>query len=370
MRIEEYSLADLRGRLEDRDFWSQSVLPISKHRAIAQVHNPRADEDDVLLIVAYGDKGPSETVAYIGILPDRVFLEGREQKVGWLSCWWVNPKAATGGIGAMLLFRAINSYSGHVASYSPAPVAEEIITSTRQFVPLYDLHGVTGILRFNTSYLLERRRPSARPLKPFLKLLDRFGNLVGDARISQRIRTRHGASEYSLDYVSAIDSETEAFITRHRSPAELFRRGKAELDWIYTYPWVIAAPLPDRLSARYDFTATARTFSFYMVKIRRPDGELAAFLLLKLKNETLTVPYAYFTPDSASLVLDSVLGHALSLRADMVTILNSELVQGASADRPRFLYRWPTARHCYISKRLKPGPSGVLQPGDGDGAFT
>ena len=57
MVIKEYSLSDLAQLVLSGDFWRGEVIPITKHRALAQIRNPRVRPEDVTLLVAYdGDR--------------------------------------------------------------------------------------------------------------------------------------------------------------------------------------------------------------------------------------------------------------------------------------------------------------------------
>ena len=53
MVIKEYSLSDLAHLALSGDLWRGEVIPITKHRALAQIRNPRARPEDVVLLIAY-----------------------------------------------------------------------------------------------------------------------------------------------------------------------------------------------------------------------------------------------------------------------------------------------------------------------------
>ena len=68
MEIKTFTVADMRTALVSEDFWRTKTLPITKHRALSYSRNPRADEDDPVLLVAYQD---NRVVGYLGILPEK-----------------------------------------------------------------------------------------------------------------------------------------------------------------------------------------------------------------------------------------------------------------------------------------------------------
>ena len=52
-------------------FADQDNIPISKHRALSHFNNPRLDEDDIILLLAYEN---DRMIGYLGVLPDKIFF--------------------------------------------------------------------------------------------------------------------------------------------------------------------------------------------------------------------------------------------------------------------------------------------------------
>src|SRR5713226_4191130 len=104
VEILAYNKADLKRLLADERFWMQPKLPITRSRIISHVANPRADDDDKLLITA-SSKG--QLVAYLCILPDLVMVD-RESRVkfGWLTAWWVDKGSEDRLASAIVLMAA------------------------------------------------------------------------------------------------------------------------------------------------------------------------------------------------------------------------------------------------------------------------
>ena len=120
MEIKTFTVADLKTALVSEDFWLTKTLPITKHRALSYSRNPRADEDDPVLLVAYQD---NRVIGYLGILPDKIFVNDAVYKLGWLTSWWVDPSCATAGVGAILLFKALNAYYQYIGVSGVAALA-------------------------------------------------------------------------------------------------------------------------------------------------------------------------------------------------------------------------------------------------------
>ena len=76
------------------------IVPITEHRALSQIQNPRLHENDILLLLAYKEK---ELVGYLGVLPDKINFNNKFEKCGWLSCLWVKPEQRGFQIAKLLL---------------------------------------------------------------------------------------------------------------------------------------------------------------------------------------------------------------------------------------------------------------------------
>ena len=86
MEIKTFTIVDLKAALGSKKFWMTNVLPITKHRALSYCQNPRAGSNDPVLLVAYQD---NQVIGYLGILPDKIFVNDTVYKLGWLTSWWV-----------------------------------------------------------------------------------------------------------------------------------------------------------------------------------------------------------------------------------------------------------------------------------------
>src|SRR4030095_3680046 len=131
VQVREFSKVDLESLLEDEGFWTKPTLPISKMRCVSQISNPRAADSDIVLITA-SDEG--QLVAYLGILPDRVFApDGGPLKFGWLTTWWGDKRSDHRLAATMLLFTALRRYSNRIAVSSFTSDAKRIYDATKRF---------------------------------------------------------------------------------------------------------------------------------------------------------------------------------------------------------------------------------------------
>jgi hypothetical protein len=314
--IKEYRLSDLAELARSRDFWHGEVIPITRHRALAQIRNPRARPEDVALLVAYDE---DQIIGYIGVLPDIIFLHGTAHRIGWLTTWWAKPEPKHLGIGFILMLRASKLYNGAIGGNGPADVAWKVIEASKQFVTVNEGTEVRVFLRANSQEMLPRKFPALKKFRLFLGVFDRLANLFCEARL-RLWKRRHGiAGELQVEYVAEVDPETADFVGKLQD-RDLSRRGAPELNWIAQYPWILSAPLEQGRSKNFYFSATAKESVCLMLKVYDSKGLMIGFIMLRLIDGQLKVPYCYMHSDRAEEVFRVIGEHAVTLRVDTLRI--------------------------------------------------
>ncbi|MCB0668065.1 MAG: GNAT family N-acetyltransferase, partial [Saprospiraceae bacterium] len=140
IELKTYNRSTLEEFINLPEFSALPFLPISYHRAISHIQNPRADRDDVLLILAYDH---SEMVGYLGVLADWIFDENNHQsKCGWLSCMWINPLSRGKGISKKLVAKALETWNKKILVTEFTAPARGLYDSTGAFKDLQIKEGV------------------------------------------------------------------------------------------------------------------------------------------------------------------------------------------------------------------------------------
>ena len=329
MEIKPYSIADLRTVLSSNDFWLSKTLPITKHRAAAQIHNPRAEEDDIVLLVAYQS---DDIAGYLGVLPDRIFISDESYKLGWLTGWWVNPKLASAGLGTALLFKALNAYSQRIGVSGSSKDAGRVLQASRRFVAIDPLRGLEITLDAN----------------------------------SDSGKQKH----LKFEYLSLIDEETDALIQAHNRQ-DLTRKEKVDLDWIMTYPWVLSAPQKDIAGKRFYFSSIARRFSYLGVKVFDERRGLIGFFVLKARDDKVSLIFSYFDNEDVDAISDAVLHHALAMEASKLSLYGNRMVDCFPKSGYPVRSTKSVSRGFLLTKPFenKTWAACRLQGGDGDLAF-
>lgn len=364
VKIQTYTIADLRRLLNPGPWFAGDPIPITRERALSQINNPRADESDVVLLVAYdGDV----VVAHLGVVPDLAFTSTGQHKVGWLTAWWANPDRKYSGAGMMLMMRAMALYKNGAGASGFSEDAKRVYAATRKFTTIKELPGISAFTKFDARHLLPKRFPALKRITLVLEFADAVANQF--VRIRQVLwrRRQRIPQGVRVEYVPELDFEAEQFITKNNTN-EFARRGAEELNWIGKYSWMTRAPLGDPPAFR--FATTASSNCCLHLKIYDGSAGLVAVVMLSIIDDHLIIPCCHHR-DRGELVA-RIIGHHLALlRVKRVTTYRGDLVENFS--RLRFPWVWSAnkTRSWIMAGTCVAGqPAFEVQDGDGDCAFT
>lgn len=367
MEFKTFTVADLGLALQSEDFWLAKTLPITKQKALSFCHNPRAQKHDPVLWVAYKD---NQVVGYLGILPDKIFLGNADHQMGWLTGWWVDPGMATQGVGAILLYKALNAYGERLGVSGGSKEARKILHASQRFMALHPLKGLEIRFRFNSAASILREFPSMKIFRVGFKLADAMLDEIVDLRRFFWERKNHIRQRLSFEYVSSIDKETGRFIERLHQH-DLTRKGQADLNWIMTYPWIVSAPQKDPASQRYFFSSMSARFQYLGVKVFEQNIGLVGFLMLSVRNDRMRVVYSHFENRDAPSIAAAAVYHALAMDVSTLILYDKQLVKSVSGLRCPCWSMKSVSRGFFLSKAFADLPVADcrLQGGDGDFAF-
>ncbi|MEM6347765.1 MAG: GNAT family N-acetyltransferase [Bacteroidota bacterium] len=365
--IKELRAADLQAYIYSAEYEQSPVLPISRHRALSHIANPRLQAEDVILLLAYNEE--NVLVGYLGVLPDEIFINGKHARGGWLSCMWVNPITRGQGIGGKLVAAALNAYDQRILVTEFTPAAKRLYDRAEAFVDLHQAVGLRGFLRFNTAKVLPRKKPLFQRLKPLLMLGDWLLNLPNDLRV----KLKNYRPNLHWEYVNELDDELENFLIA-RQNNQVFRRGQAEINWMLMQPWILSGPDQDDYSRRYHFSAVDERFDFMLLRLYRRTGELAGLLMLSVRNQHMKVPFLYVEEDLLPEVAKLIFKHMQQMKLNMLSVFHPALVAHIRANQHPFFHLRDLRRHYIIAKEFADDITAqgeiVIQDGDADCAFT
>ncbi|SEH06517.1 hypothetical protein [Candidatus Venteria ishoeyi] len=361
----EIRIADLGEFIASDWFNASTDLPITTHRARSQMLNPRAKPDDVCLILALNEE--EELLGYIGILPDN--FATNEKHVGWLSCWWVHPGKGK-KVGLSLFLQALITWDYKFVITDFTPQIKEIIEKTRMFKFTPTKYGVRGFLGFNLSEILPRKRKGLRKIKGILKLADFCMNQINSLRLSI-LKKKFSSHGLEIDEVQEINDEIAGYIKRHQS-TEYYKRAATELNWIIQNPWVLENNEKARSEAeKYYFSSSESIFKYHNLCLR-DGGKIVAFVMLRQRNKSFTIPYLYVEFEYQIEVLWSIYDFLLQKKATDFTIFNQEFTDIIKLTHNPFFFFREIPKDFAVSIELGQllDKNMILQDGDGDYVFT
>jgi len=367
MEFQTFTVADLETALLSEDFWLTRTHPITKQKALSFCRNPRAGKDDPVLLVAYRD---GQVAGYLGILPDRVFFNNAGYKLGWLTGWWVDPGIASKGLGALLLYKALNAYGDRVGVSGGSREARQALHASQKFIALPPLKGLDIRVRRNATGTVLRRFPALKIFRVGFRMADVLLDEIVNLRGFFWERRTPVLQRLTFEYVASVDAETSRFIERHHQH-DLTRKGKAEFDWIMTYPWIVSAPRKDPAGGRYFFSSIAARFHYLGVKVHGRNDGMVGFFMLSVRNDRMSVLYAYFENRHAPAIAAAAACHALAMDVSTLRLYDERLVKSFSVLRCPGWSAQSISRGFFMSNAFADYPLADcrLHGGDGDFAF-
>jgi hypothetical protein len=348
--------------INSTEFKNLPSIPISRHRALSQIKNPRADSKDVLLIVAYCG---TEIVGYLGTIPDAIFISEKEYKCAVLSCIWVKPELRKGDVSMNLLKKSHDLYKWIFGSdYVPATI--KMYNRSGFFSHEMKVGGVRVYMRMDLHSILPPKKKFFKRIKPILLIGDKIANSLLDIRFklfTNRLKTE------CFEYVKEVDDETSEFIGKLQEK-QLFRRNREELNWIINNPWILTDPADN--DPRYYFTSVENSFDYFCIKVRGHQNELIAFLILSKRNLVMKVPYCYLKADALETVVRILVHHIYKWKINTFVSHHPQLSQYFLKRNIGELFKKKGFRIYFFSKelhRIINNAEFQMQDGDADSAF-
>jgi hypothetical protein len=350
IEIAEYTKRDLKELLADESFWMQPKLPITKRRVVSHVANPRADDNDTVLITAFNQ---DQLVAYLGILPD-LLTNGLEapMKFGWLTTWWVDKKSKHRLAATTVLFAAMKKYSNRVAASSPSGDALRVYDATKRF---------QECTRFDRSYFIVALPPSFHGLSPLSTWVAGAKNRM----IFSRKLQRRGLEIRTVDSFSGAE---ESFINRWAVEDPL-ARDASYWHWVLKFPWISADAEDEATQKRYAFSVFVKDFRQISMLVTR-HGANIAFLVLTLREGRLSLKYAYYDPGDVADVASALQVAIADINPWLFVCADATLNKALKRNFPFYLARRSKAAVTYAAKVLPLSVGLRPQFGIGDAIFT
>lgn len=277
IELKTYNRSQLQEFVESGNFCKFDFLPITKHRALSQIKNPKAEEHDVLLTLAFEE---GKLAGYLGSLPDFFIIEDEKIKFAWLSTLYVSEKFRGKKIAQQLLNKVFQEYEGCIAMTEFTKEAESLYNKIGvfEYIP-----AKVGKRYYFLSYFQQQipeKYPKSKALKPFLKLLD-FGF---NSFISLKNRSIM-KPKFRFEVLDFINEESSKFLEGFPK-----NRNAEEMNWFVQNPWVLEGKFVEK---NYLFSSFSEKFRYRWVKIFDDQNCIETVALLLQRDGHLKIPYLF-----------------------------------------------------------------------------
>lgn len=354
--------------IQSTTFWKDAFLPITKHRLYSLYMNPNCDDNDIVLLLAYLD---DKLVGYMGVFIDIIIINNQEQKIGWLSTWWVHPKTKGTGIGRSLLNTMHSCFDGRIGVSQFTPSAKRVYLKSNYFDVLKKSKGYKFVFRSNLSIILPLINNKLHKFNPFFAFLDYLINIPINIKNSfHHFFVNRKLTKLNLEYVNIIDNELMSFIKQHNKN-HLSQKSSNFFSWLKAYHWVQESPLNNFCDLpKYQFSMGSEKFNIYLIKILK-NNVLIGFLVLQRKNHLLKILFSYLIKGNEEVIAYIILSHSFKLKIRELVCYDNEInsIINSSA---MYIYKKQRIKESIISKsfNFKNSKSYKLNFGDGDCCFA
>lgn len=362
-QIKTYTPPQLLEFINSEEFKHLENYPITRHRALSHINNPRSSETDKILYIAFEQ---NKIVGYRLIMVDSINIDNQSEKFGWYSCVWVHPQKRGSGIAKKLVELSLKDWGNSIIFQGPVTASKNLYTSTNVFNEVF-ISGLRAYSRFDSNEVITSKKPNLKPFSFLFKLTDGAFNFFVDSFSSKR------NSPNNTEVITEIDDEVFEFIQKHQA-SNLFKRTKSEFNWIINYPWVLSSNTIDHVSANYHFSSIAKDFRLINIKFYNKNQVIEGFVTLQIRDKHLSVFHAYFNKSQAENVLNYIYYIIKKDKTNSFSVYNQELINLINNNPNPFIYKKTLKRGFYYSKNFehyfKKNPQLSFEAGDGDMIFT
>jgi len=274
--LKTFNRKELEDFIYSGDFQQYDFLPITRHRALSHIQNPKASDEDTLLILAFSE---DKLVGYVGCFPDSFIIQGKEIRYAWLSTLYVNPEYRKKRPAKALLKRVFEEYEGRIAITEFTKEAEALYNIMGVFEYVFPKKGKRYYFKTDAAKMIPEKKPETQPLKPLFKILDAAAN-----RLISIKNLATSKPDFKYEVLDRIDKESADFINGFSG-----RRTADEINTFIDNPWV----LEGRKDEKYLFSSFTETFKYFWIKIFDKNNKLTSCILLQLRDGYLKIPYLF-----------------------------------------------------------------------------
>jgi hypothetical protein len=362
IEIRQLNKKALQAYIDSQEYKTAPHIAISYHRAISHIQNPCADEDDVLLFVAYDGL---QMAGYLGALPDDLYDGyGMKHHFAWMSCLWIDPAQRGKNIAASLVKTCFTAWNNRILLTEYTGPAASLYYKLGIFSELPQLNGRRWYLQSDLARILSPKSKYFNKIKPLLTTFDTLCNTL--LRMGNICKNQVN----NLNEVKEITDELAQFIQKSTSNLCFLTKSNS-IQWMMQYPWLMQSKLTVD-SVRYYFSSVADQFVSKAFIIQNDKNQIAGFMLIMVRDGHLKIPILHYdcSIEEVAKVVKSIVRQ---YQVKTFTLYHPELIHHLQSKNVFFSFSKAIVRKYLISTVFWAELDHIAVPlsdGDGDTAFT
>lgn len=340
------------------DFEKYDFLPITAHRAKSHINNPKAKDEQTLLILAFENE---DLAGYIGCFPDEFNIKDNRFSYAWLSTLFISEKFRGKRIAQQLLNKVFEEYNGNIAITEFTKEAESLYNKIGIFNYIEPKVGKRFYFKTDLATIIPVKKPKFKSIQPLFSIADGVFNGVVSLK---NIGTKK--PNFKFEILEKPDEESTKFINQFES-----NRNTDDFKWMIENPWVLEGKKPDE---RYLFSSFSQVFKYFWVKIYNENNELICCSLLLLRDGHLKISYL-FSNNNLDRFVDFLGWFVTKNKVKILTSYQTQLNEAIKnkSTFPKIYERDLERRYMFHQSLIKNLPENFnpnFQDGDGDCVMT
>lgn len=361
MIIRKIKIRELQDFINSQEYKDLPFVPISHERAISYINNPRADKDDVAIIMLYKD---NNLAAYRTIFADKIISGEKSIKFFRLSGNFVLPEYRRNSFSTILLQECFKCSNDLLSNSNTSPSSKSVYDKSGMFQELICHSGIRFYTRSILSKLLPEKKEFFKKTLFALKQVDRFVNFIAKKRISKISVAKFENYEIIRKFENDFFKDFKDF------DKNLYKRSEAEFNWILNFPWLNTK----KKNEKYNFSSYASFFIYYPIILKDNSGKKSSFFLIKIRDKNLSIPYVYCNNiQDYKQIISIIVQLSVVHEIEYITIYNNLLISELSKIKKLYLYSKEMKESFFVSQELKKlieNKEFTVQIGDDDSVFT
>jgi len=357
VKLRYLKIGELETYLNSQEYQNTTIVPITAQRVHSHIQNPRAELNDIALIIAEEENG--NVLAFIGLLPDFILVPEKE-KVFWISCWWSHPEKGN-SLGIPLLLAALQVSNNKLLA-DATPDTLSVFQKSKLFHIPKTKKGLKLFMKPLVKKVLLRKKSE---LERFASALDVTDWLISFLHLPFKLLN---SFVYRLPKNIVIERISSNEI-QNINTENYFQRNEKEIEWVENNPWVLAPNeyLEKRL---YPFSTVADSFKNHFLRIKE-NGKAIGTLWLTEREGVFKLPYLWHENGKELAMANGIMNFLSTNNATEFTTFHPQMTKTLAKMNLPFVFKHSTSYQYVWGKKLSDSLNlDFFQDGDGDAIFT